>query len=108
MRVPVAPGVNVTPTVQVALAANAAPLQVLVAAAKSPAFVPAMETVVMFSVALPLFVTVTTTGALATPCAVLGNITGLAGVIVTAGVDAARPLPISARICGLPEASSAI
>jgi hypothetical protein len=108
VRVPVPPGVNVTATVQVAFAANPAPSQVFAESAKSPAFVPVTVNVVMFKAALPLFVIVTVTGVLATPCTVLGNMIGLVGVIVTAGEEAASPLPVSARVCGLPSAASAI
>jgi hypothetical protein len=53
---PLAVGVKVTLRVQLALAARLAP-QVLVSA-KSPLFVPAMVTLVMLSVALPLLVSV--------------------------------------------------
>ena len=105
-RVPVALGVKVMPTVQVALAATAAPVQVLEASAKSLAFAPVSVTALIFSVALPLFLIVTTTGALVAPCVVLGSIIGLLGITVTPGVAGARPLPESARICGLLEASS--
>ena len=55
---------------------------------------------------LPLFVTVTAIGALVAPCVVLGRIIGLLGATVTPGVAGARPLPVSARICGLLDASS--
>lgn len=98
-------GVNVMLTVQVALAATV-PLQVLDASVKSAAFTPVSVTALIFSAALPLFVIVTTTGALVAPCVVLGSIIGLLGATVTAGVAEARPLPLRARICGLLEASS--
>jgi hypothetical protein len=105
-RAPTALGVNVIPSVQLALAATAAPVQVLEASAKSLAFAPVTVTAPTFSGALPLFVIVTTSGALAAPCVVLGSIIGLLGTTVTAGVAGVRPLPLSARICGLLEASS--
>ena len=91
-------GVNAIPIVQVALAATATPVQVLEAIAKSPAFSPVILTPVIFRVALPLFVTVTTTGGLVAPCVVLGSIIGLLGTTVTPGVPGARPLPLRARI----------
>jgi len=105
-RAPVTLGVKVTPIVQVALAATAAPAQVLEANAKSLAFAPVSATALIFSVALPLFVTVTITGALVVPCVVLASIIGLLGITVTPGVAGTTPLPESARICGLLEASS--
>lgn len=108
VRIPVAVGVNVIPTVHVALAATVAPLQVFVAIAKSPAFVPLIVAVVTFKVAFPVFCTVTVVAALVLPWGVFGSCTGLVGVMVTAGVAAAKPLPISARVCGLPVASSVI
>ena len=108
VRIPVAVGVNVMPTVHVALAASAAPLQVFAEIAKSPAFVPVTVAVVMFKVAFPVFCTVTVAAALVVPWGVFGSCTGLVGVMVTAGVAAAKPLPISARVCGLPVASSVI
>ena len=97
---------NVIPTVQVALAATAFPVQLSGASAKSPAFAPVSVTALTFRAALPLFVTVTAIGALVAPCVVLGRIIGLLGATVTPGVAGARPLPVSARICGLLEASS--
>jgi hypothetical protein len=63
----VACGVKLIPTVQVALADTAAPVQVLEASAKSAAFTPVSVTAVTFKMALPLFVTVTATGALVAP-----------------------------------------
>ena len=93
-------------TVQVPLEATAAPVQVLEASGKSAAFAPVSVTALIFKVALPLFVTVTTTGALVTPCVVVGSIIGLAGITVIAGDAGARPLPMRARIWGLLEASS--
>src|SRR5450432_4172253 len=77
-RKPEAPGVNVTLTEQVALAASAAPGQVPVAA-KSAAFAPESETVVMFKVVVPEFATVRTIGALGTFGAVSGNEIGPEG-----------------------------
>jgi hypothetical protein len=100
--------VNVTPTVQVAFATKVAPAQLPEAKAKSIALAPAKVTVVMFSVALPLFLTVMVMGALAVPCAAAGNVTVADGVIVTAGAAGAVPVPLSAALCGLPEALSPI
>ena len=56
LREPLAVGVKVTLRVQLALAATLEP-QLLVSA-KSPLFVPAMATLVMLSVALPVLVSV--------------------------------------------------
>ena len=106
-RTPTALGVNVIPSMQLAFAATAA-VHVLVDTAKSPAFAPATVVAVMFNAAVPSFVTVNTTGALAVFCTVFGNNTGPAGVIVTAGPACAVPVPVSARVCGLSDASSAI
>ena len=94
------------PIAQVALAATG-PMQVLDASAKSPAFTPVSVTELTFKVALPLFVTVTTTGALVVPCVVLGSTIGL-GATVTPGVPGASPLPVIATICGLAGALSVI
>jgi hypothetical protein len=95
---PVALGVNVIATVQVALAATATPVQVLEASAKSPAFAPVSARAPTFRVALPVFVIVTVTGALVAPCVVLGSVIGLLGTTVTPGVAGARPAPLRARI----------
>src|SRR5690348_3909816 len=59
LRAPVAPGVNVTLTVQVAFTARACPEQVSAVLAKSLAFAPVGVTEVMCRMAPPLFVTVT-------------------------------------------------
>src|ERR1700730_12861673 len=94
-------------TVQVALAATA-PVQVLEASAKSAAFTPVSVTTLTFRAALPLFVTVTTTGALVAPWVVLGSIIGLLGATVTPGVAGARPLPVITTTWGLAGALSVI
>src|SRR5450631_80567 len=69
---------------QVALAASAAPVQMSLATAKSAAFAPESETAEMFSVVVPEFVTIRTTGALVKLCVVSGNAMGPEGVMVTA------------------------
>src|SRR3984893_13437919 len=94
------------PKVQVALEATAAPVQVLEVTAKSAAFAPVSVTALIFRVALPLFVTVTTTGALVATCVVLGSIIGQGGMTVRAAVASEGPEPVRARIWGLREASS--
>src|ERR1700733_936560 len=94
------------PTGQVALAATVAPLQVFEASVKSLPFTPVITTALIFSVAFPLLVMVTTSGALVVPCVVFGSMIGLLGITATPGVAGARPLPESAKICGLLEASS--
>lgn len=90
------------------MAARLAPLQVLVAAANSAAFVPLRVAVVMFNVALPELVIVMVVAGLVVFSVVFGKVTRVAGVKVTPGVAGARPSPVSARLCGLPEASSVI
>ncbi len=65
VRVPVAAGENVTLMPQFAPAATELP-QVFVSA-KSPAFVPVIAMIVMFSVALPSLVSVSLSGELITP-----------------------------------------
>ena len=83
-------GVNVTPTVQVALGATAAPVQVFEAAEKSPGFVPENDTAVMCRAALPLLVTVTTIGALVVFFVVSGKFNGPTGDIPTVGTSGPR------------------
>ena len=107
-RTPTALGVNVTATVQVPFAASVALPQVLEAIAKSLALAPAKVTVVIFSEAFPLLVTVTLICALVVPCVMEGNVTVPEGLIVTAGAACAVPFPVSVSVCGLPAASSAI
>ena len=107
-RTPTALGVNVTATVQVPFAATVALPQVLEAIAKSLALAPAKVTVVIFSEAFPLLVTVTLICALVVPCVMEGNVTVPEGLIVTAGAACAVPFPVSVSVCGLPAASSAM
>ena len=59
VSLPVALGVNVTFTSQVALTATAVPLQVWPLIAKSPALVPLIAMALIVRLELPLFVTVT-------------------------------------------------
>jgi hypothetical protein len=69
---------------------------------KSPLFVPAIAVLMMFTVTVPLFVSVMA-------CAALAVVTSwpakfrLVGASVTAG---AVPVPVSATLCGLPRALS--
>jgi hypothetical protein len=58
VRLPVAPGVKVTLTVQVPLGVTVAPLQVSALTPKSLAFVPPIVTVEMVRLAVPVLVTV--------------------------------------------------
>jgi len=69
---------------------------------KSPLFAPMRAMLVMFRVAVPLFVSVTACAALAvvTSCPAKFR---LVGARVTAG---AMPAPVSATLCGVPEALS--
>jgi len=106
---PVAVGLKVTPTAQLELtvnefAPNAQAVPVVGApSVKSPVFVPVSVILVMFSVAVPLFVMVTLAVALVVPVRWLPNGT-LTGANVTAD---AVPVPVRGTVCGLPEALSA-
>jgi hypothetical protein len=73
---------------------------------KSAALTPVRVTAVTLRVALPVLVTVTTTGALVVPWVVPGSMIGLLGITARPGVAGVMPLPLRARICGLLEASS--
>ena len=75
-----------TPTVQVALTAIAAAVQVLDAIPKSVGFVPVTVTLLICSGAPPLFVTVIEIGAVEVPVATSGKSMGLAGAKPTTGV----------------------
>jgi hypothetical protein len=67
LRLPVADGVNVTPTVQVLWGVTVAPEHVSALLAKSLAFVPPIVTVDRIRLAVPELVTVTVCGALVPP-----------------------------------------
>ena len=75
-----------TPTVQVALTAIAAAVQVLDAIPKSVGLVPVMVTLLICRGAPPLFVTVIEIGAVEVPVATSGKSMGLAGAKPTTGV----------------------
>ena len=99
MRVPVAVGVNVTPTVHVppAPSVDPTPPQVLLAIPKSPA----VEMPLKVSVVVWLLVSVTVCGAEVWPRDTLPN-----AMLVGETVTAATPLPASLLVCGLLEALS--
>ena len=79
-------GVRVTPTVQVALTAIVAALQVLDAIVKSVGLVPVIATALICRGAPPLFVTVIEIGAVEVPVTTSGKSMGLAGAKPTTGV----------------------
>ena len=95
VRVPEAAGVKVTLMVQLASAAMLVP-QVL-DWAKSPEFAPVTLTLVMLSVASPLFVSVIVWAAVGVPTARLVN-ARLAGASVTAGAGAVVPVPVKETV----------
>jgi hypothetical protein len=107
VRTPVAVGLKVSETMQLALAAKVAP-QLLDAMAKSPALVPPRAMPLMFNIAPPVFPMVTAIGELVDPCAVLGKPIVPLGVKVTTGAFTGVPVPVSDTSCGLPVALSAI
>lgn len=82
VRKPTAVGLNVTLIVQLALAARLPP-QVLLGEAKSPASAPVNVMLLIFSVAVPVFLSVTVFAALVTPTTTLPNAKDV-GVSVTA------------------------
>jgi len=102
VRVPVAFGLNVTETTQLAPGARVLP-QLLVWS-NSVAFVPMRVMVVMFSVSPPVFVSVTVWAALVvfSNC---GAKVSAGGTSDTAGCDAI-PVPVIGTDCGLSAASS--
>jgi len=101
-RGPVALGEKVTVMVQVALAASDAGQSLV--CVKSVAFAPVMAMPVIVSGAVPEFRSVEVCDALVVPTSCEPNVRPL-GVSVTAG---AVPVPVSATVCGLPAALSAI
>jgi hypothetical protein len=98
LRLPVALGVKVTLTVQLAPAANELP-QVLVSA-KSPALVPVIAMPVMLKVVVPTLVRVTVFAGLVVPTATepKSKLVGESFAVV--------PIPLSVTFCGLPGALS--
>jgi hypothetical protein len=106
-RVPVAVGVNVTFTMQVAPAPSVPPGAGQVppdAIAKSPLFAPVMDIPVTVRVALPGFPSITDCDMLVVPTIWAEKFVGLPGS-ETAGPI---PVPDSATVCGLPGALSVI
>jgi hypothetical protein len=98
VRVPVPVGVNVTPIVQLDLAARLV-VQVVVETLKSPV----VEITMLLSVTLCLLLSVNTFAGLVVP-------TTRAGYVAVAGVNVtgAMPVPDSGTVCGLFEALSVI
>ena len=91
---------------QLELAASVVPHALVpVAMAKSVGLVPVMVMPVMFSVAVPVFESVATCEALVVPVVPVKASVG--GVSVAAGAAAAVPVPLSAVVCGEPDALSA-
>jgi hypothetical protein len=112
-RTPLALGVNVMPMTHDEPAATAEPAPeevhvVLAAKANSPVLAPVIAIEVMFNVAVPLFSTVSVLAALVVLCVVFENVIAPAGMNLKAGAACAVPSPLSATLCGLPEALSAI
>ena len=101
-RLPVAAGVKTTEMVQFFPAATLEP-QVFVWL-KSPGLAPVKLMLVTVSAALPLLVSVTTCAVDGLPTAVVVNVM-LVGASETNG--AVVPVPVSAAVCGLPDALSA-
>jgi hypothetical protein len=107
LRLPEALGVKVTEIEQVAPAARVAgEVGHVLVWAKSPAFAPVTAMPEMVSGALPVFVRVELWDALVVPTA-RDPKSRLVGLRPTLGA-AAAPVPVSGRLCGLPEASSVI
>ncbi len=95
-------GVKVAEIVQEALMARVEP-QVVVSA-NSLALVPPRVMLVMFSVAVPVLVSVTLVAALVEPTAVLGKAMLVAERVALGAV--LLPVPLSAMVCGEPLALS--
>jgi len=103
LRVPAAVGLNVTEAEQLDDAARLAP-HVLLAIAKSPAFVPEIPTLLIVIADDVPFVNVADCAALVAPTVVLANVrpVGLADTLP----DPPVPSPVSATLCGLLVAES--
>ncbi len=94
LRWPAASGAKVTETAQEALGARAA-TQLLGGLVKSAGLFPPTATPEMCRVALPEFVMVMVTGALAVPCGMVGKMTGFGeSVMAGAGGGAATAVPV--------------
>jgi hypothetical protein len=109
MNSPVDVGVNVTPIVQLALAAKV-PVGlhafVPLASAKLLLFVPVIEKLVKVTGPVPVLVTVTFCAGLVEFIGCDANVR-LLGVTVTVGAVVVVPVPVSGTACGLPVALSA-
>jgi hypothetical protein len=99
---PPAVGTNETLTVHVPAGRTVGP-QVVVCE-KSPLFVPVKIIELMFSVSLPLFVTVTTCAVLVVATACVLKVSELGVIVAVEPV----PNPNKVAVCGLPDASSVI
>jgi hypothetical protein len=111
VRVPDALGVNVAEIVQEAPAASVLGLSgQVVVRAKSVGLEPVIDMLVMVSGPLPVFLRVDDCAALVVAIACVPKVR-LPGVSETAGPgggDVELPVPLSAAVCGLPDASSVI
>jgi hypothetical protein len=99
LRLPEAPGLNVTDAVQLADAASVLP-QVLLDMAKSAAFVPEIATLLMVIDDVSPFFRVADCAAVVEPTVVLAKVSeaGLADTVPLVEV----PVPVKATFCGLP------
>src|SRR5271155_3420742 len=106
-RSPAASGAKVTEIVHEALAASAAPEQLLGELVKSAELLPPMTSAEICSVALPELVTAMLMAPLVVPCVMVAKVAGF-GVALTAGAGGggATPVPLSCTDCGLPGALS--
>ncbi len=106
-RAPAATGVNVSVTVQLALGAIAAPMQLPVGLLKSAGLLPPRIIEEIVRAALPELVTVTLSGELVAFCDSEGKfrVPGMK-VMAGAGGGGAVPVPLSGTDCGLPLALS--
>ncbi len=105
VRWPAPIGLKTSETVQLAAGATGA-VQLLVKL-KSEGLGPLRETEETWRSVVPESMTVSVCTAPAVPCVIVGN-EGAAGENVTPGPAAATPVPLRARVCGLPGASSVI
>jgi len=104
---PVKAGVNFT--LMVAVPPLAATLNgVGVVVEKSPGFAPVKTRLLTVSVAVPMFVTVISCAALATPCVWLPKFTAVGLRLIPGVLFTEAPVPDSATVCGLPVALSAM
>lgn len=103
-REPAMTGVNVTSIWQLAPGASAGPKQVLVCAKSLESGMPIPPTVIG---CVPVFVSVTDCAADVTPRSWFPNASDVGEGVATAAAGAA-PVPDSATVCGVPDASSVI